>query len=793
MYRILFLLIVFCSTIVSANNSHAVYSFYGEVRDKKDKSPIFGAIVSLPSLHISQQTDENGHFHFDNIGCDKCELVITILGYTTYQHTIEITKNKHLVVYLEPESVSLNEITIVSSQQKESTLNTQVANKSFIFDNNSTNLVKTLSKLSGVSSMDIGAGFSKPMIRGLAFNRIAVVDKGITQQDQQWGTDHGLGVDQYDVDEVVIHKGPMSLQFGSDAMGGAVEILPVRIPSEDIYYGDATFIGKSNNDLIGISLMNAFKKNKWFFKVRYTYQRYGDYKVPATEFSYLGWILPIYDHRLKNTAGKEQNISGLLYYTDKKVETSFTISNVYQKNGFFPGAHGIPNPDGLLSDGSFRNIGMPNNSVNHFKVINNTVVSLSDNLKWITDLGFQYNHRQELSYFHTHYDNQKVPEKDPNLELDFRLYTTSFNSKFVLNESNKWNQTFGIQSELQQNRVGGYSYLLPHFDQISLGGYWLNNYIVNDKLTFSGGVRLDYAHLNIKGYFDETLKAYLLGKGYSESESAESAQRSYDAKPTYQNFSASVGAVYRLRGNQILKLNIGKSFRFPTANELASNGVHHGAFRHEQGDTNLKQEQGYQIDLDYTIDKDVFSVTLSPYASYFTNYIFLAPTGIWSVLPHAGQIYKYREAKAVFVGGEFQLHAAIYHHFDLFINGQYVYNRNETDKLPLPFTPPFTMRNEIVYSNKYKSIKSYKFSLEHQLYADQNRVTRNEKETSGANIFNISSNANFKIKNFRFTLGAQIQNIFNTNYMNHLSFYRKINLPEAGRNFQLLIKIPFYN
>lgn len=791
MRKILFLFFILCYTTISANSTK--YSFYGEVRDKKDKSPILGAIVSLPALHIRQQTDENGHFHFDNIECNQCELVISILGYNTYNQTIEITKNRHLVIYLEPESVSLNEITVVSSKNNESTLNTQVANKSFIFDNNSTNLVKTLSKLSGFSSMDIGSGFSKPMIRGLAFNRIAVVDKGITQQDQQWGADHGLGVDQYDVDEVVVHKGPMSLQFGSDAMGGAVEILPVRIPNEDIYYGDAIFIGKSNNDLLGISLMNAVRKKKWFFKARYTYQRYGDYKVPATEFSYLGWILPIYDHRLKNTAGKEQNVSGLISYSDKNIETSLNVSNVYQKNGFFPGAHGIPNANALLNDGSFRNIGMPNNSVNHFKVINNTTLRFSDNLKWITDLGFQYNHRQEFSYFHTHYDNQKAPEKDPNLELDFRLYTTSLGSKIILNELNRWNQTIGIQSELQQNRVGGYSYLLPRFDQISVGGYWLNNFIVNDKLTLSGGIRYDRAHLDIKGFFDETLHKYLLGKGYSETESAESAQRSFDAKPTYQNVSASVGAVYRLRNNQTFKLNIGKSFRFPTANELASNGVHHGAFRHEQGDPDLKQEQGYQIDLDYTLDKDVFSITLSPYASYFTNYIFLAPTGMWSVLPHAGQIYKFKQAKAVFVGGEFQLHAAVYHHFDLFINGQYVYNRNETDKLPLPFTPPFSMRNEIVYSNKYKSIKSYKFSVEHQLYANQDRVARNESETKGANIFNISSNANFLINNFRFTLGLQVQNIFNTNYMNHLSFYRKINLPESGRNFQLLLKIPFYN
>jgi len=241
------------------------------------------------------------------------------------------------------------------------------------------------------------------------------------------------------------------------------------------------------------------------------------------------------------------------------------------------------------------------------------------------------------------------------------------------------------------------------------------------------------------------------------------------------------------------KFNIGKSFRFPTANELASNGVHHGAFRHEQGDPYLKPEQGYQLDVNYTLHKDLFMLTLSPYVSYFSNYIYLAPQGEWSVLPHAGQIYKYSEAEALFMGGEYDLNVSVYHHIDFRTSGQYIYNQNLTDKHPLPFTPPFSMRNELGYSNKYKSIQSYRFSLEHQLYAAQNRNAQNEEKTPGTNLFNFSANANLLINKFRFSLRLQVQNIFDTKYMNHLSFYRKIEVPEPGRNIQLLIKIPFYN
>ena len=791
MKRVLLLFtILLCSLYSIAQQK---YSFYGEVKDKRDKSPILGAIVSIPSLNMSRQTDDNGHFHFDNLLSNKFEINVSLLGYKTFTQNIELTKNKQIVIYLSSESVNLNEVTVNSSFKNESTLNTQIVGKSFMFENNSTNFVKTLSKLSGVSSMDIGGGFSKPIIRGMGFNRIAVVDKGITQQDQQWGADHGLEIDQFDVDEVIVHKGPMSLQFGSDAIGGAIEVLPTKIPQENIYFGDATFIGKSNNDLLGISIMNSLKHNNWFFKARYTNQRYSDYRVPADKFTYLETILPIYNKRLKNTAGKEENISGIINYSNDKISNTINISNVYQKNGFFEGAHGIPSADRLEHDGSYRNIDMPYSNVNHFKVANNTTIDFNTNLKWLTDIGYQYNHRQEWSYFHTHYDNQKAPDKDPDLELDFKLHTYSLNSKLEINKNATWEQVVGVQTSFQKNDVAGYSFLLPKYRQFSIGGFYLTDYHINQKLTLSGGVRYDYARMDITGHYDSTLAEYLKRQGYNQTEIDSYAQLAYGIKPDYNNFSGSLGAVYKPNTSQTWKLNIGKSFRFPTANELASNGVHHGAFRHEQGDPNLKPEQGYQLDINYTLQKDLFTLTLSPYMSYFSNYIFLAPQGEWSVLPHAGQIYKYTEAEAFFVGGEYDLNISVYHHIDFRTNGQYVYNKNITDKHPLPFTPPFSMRNEISYSNKYKSIKSYRLSIEHQLYAEQNRNAQNEDKTPGTNLFNISANTNLLFNKFRLTVGLQVQNIFNTEYMNHLSFYRKIQLPEPGRNIQLLIKIPFYN
>lgn len=789
MKKLLPLLLIFIFTTVAI--SQQKYSFYGEVKDKTDKAPILGAIVSISAQSIVQQTDENGHFHFTDIITNTCQVNVELLGYEAYHYTVDLTKTKHLVIYLTPESISLNEVTIRSSAERKSLLSNQVVGKKFMLENNSGDFVKTLAKVPGLSSMGLGNGFSKPMIRGLGFNRVAVIDKGITQQDQQWGADHGLDIDQYDIDEVIVHKGPMSLQFGSDAIGGAIEVLPSRIPQENIYYGDVTMIGKSNNNLTGISVMNAFKRNKWYFKARYTGQRYSDYRVPANSLNYQGTILPIYKKRMKNTAGKENNISALINFSDNKIENSLNFSNVYQKNGLYPLSHGLEHQEDLLHDGSFRNIDMPNSSVNHFKLSNNTLIKFSPSLNLSIDLGYQENRRKEMELFHEHdhdhddshdhEDNDHGEEEHSNLAVDFRLRTYTSNVQLLINKNTDWQHTVGIQAAWMQNRIGGFEYFLPKYNQNTLGGYWLTNYLLNDRWSIQGGIRYDISHMNITQQEED---------GHAEHDHTDLEEHTHILKPKFNNFSASVGTIFNIDRYQTLKINLGKSFRFPTVNELASNGVHHGAFRYEKGNLDLKPEKGYQLDLDYSIEKGIFSFSFSPFVSYFSNFIYLAPqanTGAEEM-----SVYKYEGSKAVLAGAEYQLHAAIFHRIDLVTTGQYVYNQNTTDKEPLPFVPPFSMRNEIAYSNKYKAIKSYRIAFEHQLYAKQNRVADYEEVTKGANIFNISANANVKITNFGFSLGLQVQNLFNKRYMNHLSFYRKLEVPELGRNIQLLLKIPFY-
>lgn len=552
-------------------------------------------------------------------------------------------------------SVSLSEIVVTENYQylrnKNATLHMDVVGKEFLKEHFSGNLMQTLEQLPGVHSMDIGSGFSKPVIRGMGFNRVSVTENGIKQEGQQWGADHGLEIDSFNVEQVNIRKDPASLLYGSDAMGGVVEITQATPPFEDQVFGEVDLLGKSVNGLFGGPLMLGIKKDRWYTKLRYSEQHFGDYRIPTDTISYLTQHIPIHNRRLKNTAGFERDASLFTQYRKGNYMGNYAVSNAYQKVGFFPGAHGIPDPSRVEDDGSSRNIELPYSFVNHLKATTHQEYAWT-NLRVQWDLGYQNNHREEWSLFHTHYGSQPMPDVDPDKELAFTLNTFSSGVKVRFTGSSLWDHSAGWDVQYQRNTISGYSFLLPEYTRFTTGVSWLTTYKPTDALSISGGLRYDFGNTDISPFTDTYLAIYLHEQGYDEATINKNEVRSYAVDRHFGDYSGSLGIVWSLAKEHLLKVNIGHSFRLPGANELASNGVHHGTFRHEQGDPNLGSERGWQLDAAYSFFGKFFSVTVSPFVSWFSNYIYLKPTGEWSLLPHAGQIYRYTGAEVLFAGGE---------------------------------------------------------------------------------------------------------------------------------------------
>jgi len=695
-------------------------------------------------------------------------------------------------LHAQTDTLQLEAVTVVAHSEdrqiKSTSLVADVVSSDFLEKHFSGNIIQSIGKLPGIQSMDIGSGFSKPMIRGMGFNRIAVAESGIKQEGQQWGADHGLEIDAFNVEGIRVLKGPASLLYGSDAMGGVIEIQPVGFKKENCHYAEVSMLGKSVNAGYGISVMAGTSGKRWMFQARFSEQHFGDYRVPTDSIVYLTQRLPISGQRLKNTAGYDRSASFTAGYRYGIYKGFITVSDAFEKTGFFEGAHGIPDITRLADDGDSRNIELPFSKVNHLKVTTRQTVSTGRSIITV-DLGYQNNDRSEWSSFHTHYGSQPIPEKDPDKEHAFVLHTLSGSASYRIMHTARFEQTFGLSGTWQHNTISGYGFLLPEYHRSTAGAVWTATFKPDSRWTVTGGLRYDIGNIDIEGYKDPYLETYLKERNdisltTAEIEDYSNVSRRVNA--SFGDYSASLGAIWTPNAGHTVKLNIGRCFRLPGANELSANGVHHGTFRHEQGDPELDPENGWQSDFSYRYEWNSFHVEVSGFASIYGNYIFLDPTGKWSVLPHAGQIYKYTQTEAQFFGGEVDAVLPVFSWLDYSLSAEYVYTYNMDAHTALSFSPPATMTNALTWHNKVADL-----TAEIRAIAAQERIAHNEDKTPGAATVNLSINRETSFGPLDAVISLSANNLLDKKYYNHLSFYRKIQVPEPGRNIQLSVKLKF--
>jgi iron complex outermembrane receptor protein len=781
-FFLLITLFIFCPETKSQTER---YVLGGTIADKETGEHLPGAEIYIHELVSGTVTDINGSFIFKNLIPARYHIHVKFIGYESYMEYINLDHDiTDLVIELQPSSLELREVVIESDPFKtgpvEKSLSVQTVTANEIRKNSGGSLVNSLEKLPGINAINTGVGISKPVIRGLSFNRVLVAEQGIKQEGQQWGADHGLEIDQYRPEQVEIIKGPASLQYGSDGLGGIILINPPYLANLNSMDGEFLAMYKSNNHLIGTSTMIRGNNAGFVYQGRFSTQDYGDYQVPANNFIYNGFELPIKNNRLKNTAGRERNFSAMAGIKKDWGFSTMTLSNYNILAGFFPGAVGVPREYDLLDDRNNRNVDFPRQMVNHLKLISNSNILIGRN--WLEmSLGYQHNDREEQGEPHAH---GYQPTPDGNLALGLDLYTYSGNIRYNQVINDRINRVYGMQFQRQKNKYRGFEFLLPAFTGNDIGIFVHEQHELNDFASLNGGLRFDYGHRNILEHFEPD---------YSTEISSDSIMRNPAINKNFYNFSGAFGFSWFPNHNLNIKTNIGSSFRIPTAPELSMNGVHHGTFRHERGNPDLKSERGWQIDLNISYHIKNFNIDVTPYFNYYDHFIYLRPTSEFSTLPGGGQVFEYTQNQAIYTGAETSLDYHVTDIFQVEMNIEYVWNYNLDTRLPLPFTPPLSSNIELRYEqkNSFKWIENTFFAVGTKLVASQTRVDRNENVTDGYVLLYVGTGTRFIVAGQPLDVLVSVKNLLNTRYMNHLSRYRWLNLPEPGRNISISLTIPF--
>ena len=676
-------------------------------------------------------------------------------------------------------TIQLRNVTVTGQQRRDYQMRSSQTgmqiNREYLQSNFAGSLMQTLEAIPGVKAMAIGSGQSKPVIRGLGFNRLAVTEDGIKHEGQQWGDDHGLEIDQFSIDRAEVIKGPAALLYGSDAIGGVLSLYTNHVPTKPLS-GSVQLFGRSNNEQLGVTAKIEACQGHWFYKANATLIDYADYKVPTDSIQYYSYWIKLKDGRLRNTAGSERDGSVMVGYAGYNFHTDVRISDSYAKSGFFANAHGLEvRLSNIDYDHSARDIDLPYQWVNHLKVLSHTTWR-NDMTSLELNLAYQNNLREERSEPVSH---GYMPQPDNSLERRFNksTYTASIGLRYTLDNHELRS---GMSGEYQHNRRGGWGFIIPDFETLSVGGYVMDRYTVSDNLIVNAGVRYDYARTHISSYHDWFKTPVGTDSIYKE--------RSAEIRRNFNSITWSAGINYTT-GLWVMKANVGKSFRVPIPKELGADGINYHIFRYERGNADLDPEESYQLDASISWANDVWEVQVDPYLNYFPNYIYLNPT---SQYVEGLQLYNYTQAEVLRWGMETQVKWNFAEHWQAHAQGEYLYARQQSGEkkgYTLPFSTPWSIDTGVKYSFEHKG-KGF-VALSAHIVGAQNEIVPPEKPTDGHWTLNLSAGKDFLMGGTTFHVALHADNLLNRRYYDHTSYYRLIDVPEPGRNISVMVGLEF--
>lgn len=746
------------------NNLFAQNTISGTVTEADTGLSLPGASVYIQGLKRGAITDINGYYKLESLKSGDYLFEVSFSNYKTLSYKLAIAKDTVIDFVLTPSVTELSEIIITgvtrSTERKRSPITIQTIGQDVFNQNSATNLVDGLKTVPGVSQITTGASISKPVIRGLGFNRVLTLNNGIRQEGQQWGGEHGIEIDEYSIERVEIVKGPGSLVYGSGGIAGVLNFLSPRALAIGESETRLVTNYQSNNNLLGYSLSNRGSKEGFQWLGQFSNKWAGDYRNK-------------YDGNVYNSGFNEFNGKFFAGIDRSWGHSHLTLSSFNANLGIVEGERDVfgnfvfEDEEGNTvsatdADSKGYKIGFPYQIVNHFSAISNNYFILKKGTIQ-ADLGFQNNRRREF----------EEPETPDEADLYLSLNTITYNVRYNLENIKGWEMTVGLNGMQQMNLNKGEEFLIPDYSLFDLGGFAFVQKTFN-KFTFAGGIRFDNRFLNAR-------ELYLADDEVVPSSYPGAEQRFGAIKKNFNGLSGSVGLSYSPSKSSTFKLNLSRGFRAPNIAELASNGVHEGTFRYEVGNPYLKSESSNQIDIGYYLDLEHVTFELTPFVNLVNRYVFIQRLEGDPIPGNTVPVYEFTSGNATLYGGEvyidFHPHPLDWLHIaNSFSYVEGVQNKEADSTKYLPSIPAPKYRGEVkaAFNNTGKTLSNtyIKFGVDH--YFKQDKIFsayETETTTSGYTLLSVGVGADIKAfgKNDFISLYISGENLADVSYQNHLS------------------------
>jgi iron complex outermembrane receptor protein len=776
------------------------FTLTGKVFDKATGKTLAGASVYLPEIKKGTIANKEGVFTI-NIEQGSHVLEISYIGYATDVQNIQLQKNTTQDFYLNSSVLEGGNVIVTSFLRATSTRRTPtpvtIIKKDELFLGVSSNLIDALSKVPGVSQISTGPAISKPVIRGLGYNRVVVMNDGIRQEGQQWGDEHGIEIDEYNVSRTEVLKLPASLIYGSDALAGVINIISNVPVSEGVIKGNVYSNYQTNNRMMGNHFDLAGNKKGFIWGINYSAKNAGDYKNK-------------YDGNVFNSRFLERNGGGYVGIEKNWGYSQLSFSNFYQHLGIVEGDRADGGQFIMLKDvkgiakemivGSEESKSFspnaPMQKIQHTKyTLDNNIKLGSDRLK--ATFGLQRNQRMEFG------NVLDLNEK----ELYFDLNTFNYSIQYLKAEKNNWKNTFGINGMRQTNTNRGEEALVPDYTSFDIGAFYYTQKRT-DKTSWSGGLRYDQKYMN---YIDPA--QFVCPPDMA----CIALYNPVESNKQFNNISGAIGIEHDISAQLTLKLNISRGLRAPSMAELASYGAHEGTNRFEYGNEALISEKSLQFDAAIEWNNEHMSIAGNVFYNTVKDYIFYqkltAKSGGDSIIVENGDdlyAFAFRQKDAHLYGAElnvdFHPHPLDWLHVEnslSLIRGQFKEALDGSTNLPGIPSARLLSEIRIEMFKKSKAIRNSFINMQlDNVFAQNNPFVgyNTETVTSAYTLLNIGFSTQVQHKNKTlFSVSLVGQNIADVAYQNHLNRLKYGPTNEAtgrmgffnmGRNFSLKINVP---
>lgn len=803
-----------------------VYSQNGTIKGKiiGDSATISNASIKILGLNKSTTSSSEGLFEFSEIPKGNYSLLFTAVGYQTKRLKVSLTADSiFLNVKLSNQVSQLKEVVVTgvnrATELRKSPVPIAVLSKKVMDQNLNTNLIDAITKgVPGISAVTTGPNVSKPFIRGLGYNRVLTLYDGLRQEGQQWGDEHGIEVDENNIGRAEVVKGPASLTYGSDALAGVINMIPLsNAKIEGKVSGNVGTNYQSNNGLFGGTLGLAYLKNDWSFDLRASGKRAHNYYNKVDGYVY-GTAFAEYNLSASAQVAKKWgfNKTAVTYY-DNQMEipdgSRDSLSRKFTRQVLDDGDDIKNRPIVPEGDLTRYKINPLHQHIQHFRLYNTSQIKLGN-----SDLNLLIGGQQSVR---REYNHPTLPDQ---AGLYVVLKTINYDVKYNLPNFYGIESTIGVNGMYQTNKSkDATDFPIPDYNLFDVGGFYFAKKSFG-KVDISGGIRVDRRYIN----WDDFYVGANPQNGFEQQVNASdtSGKLQFPAfKKNYYGVSGSLGFTYNISEQLLIKGNISRGYRAPNITEIGSNGLDPGARIVYLGNRTFKPEFNLQQDIGIIAYLPDAELSLELFNNNIENYIYQArltdADGNPVVIVPGNSTYQYQQSKARLYGAEITANIHPQGAKWLSFNNSlaYVVGLNQNKELLrlygnqakyLPFIPPLQIRTgfQLTAQQPIGFLDKPYFKVDANIVSDQNKfyaLDNTETFTKGYTLINVGLGSSIKRNQsdkVLMDIFFQVDNLFDVAYQAHLNRLKYFEYYSAspngrsgiynmGRNISIKLMVPF--